>query len=207
MANRPPRASVIARSDNDRHAVPDESPRAEPESAQNAMKTLYLLRHAKSGWDDPTLADHDRPLDLRGERAALVMGRYIVQRRFVPELLLCSTAKRAEDTLNLVLTQWQTQPAVEWDRALYLVGEHGLLKRLGKVVPTVRSVMIVGHNPDLRDLALLLVGRGDQRLRDEVDAKFPTAALATLKLPIDSWENIPRRCATLVSLATPKSLV
>ncbi|MCA8931401.1 MAG: histidine phosphatase family protein, partial [Rhodospirillaceae bacterium] len=63
------------------------------------MKTLYLVRHAKSGWDDPSLQDHDRPLDMRGERAALVVGRYAAQRRFVPNLVLCSSARRSRDTL------------------------------------------------------------------------------------------------------------
>ena len=137
------------------------------------MKTLYLVRHAKSGWDDPTLHDHDRPLDLRGERAALVIGRYAAQRRFIPQLVLCSSARRARDTLDLVTTQWPELPRIEIDRSLYLVGEHGLRKRLAAVDADVGSIMIVGHNPDLHDLARLLVGKGDDGLRQDLSSGRP----------------------------------
>ena len=171
------------------------------------MKTLYLVRHAKSGWDDPTLHDHDRPLDLRGERAALVIGRYAAQRRFIPDLVLCSSARRARDTLDLVTTQWPELPRIEIDRSLYLVGEHGLRKRLAAVDADVGSIMIVGHNPDLHDLARLLVGKGDDGLRQDLDIKFPTATMATLKLPADRWTDLPQRNSTLIGFATPKSLV
>ena len=171
------------------------------------MKTLFLVRHAKSGWDDPTLDDHDRPLDLRGERAALVVGRYAAQRRFVPETVLCSSARRTRDTLDLVLSQWSDVPSIEIDRDLYLVGEHGLRKRLAAVDPEVRSVMIVGHSPDLHDLALGLAARGDDTLRENLREKFPTAAFATLKLPVDTWSDLPLGVATLVAYVTPKDLV
>ena len=171
------------------------------------MKTLYLVRHAKSGWDDPTLDDHDRPLDMRGERAALVVGRYALQRRFVPDMVLCSSARRTRDTLELFLQQWSTVPAIEIDRALYLVGEHGLRKRLGDVAPETNSVMMIGHNPDLQDLAILLGGRGDEGLRQKMREKFPTAAFAVLKLPIERWSDLPVAGATLVAFVTPKDLV
>ncbi|MCB9957767.1 MAG: histidine phosphatase family protein [Rhodospirillaceae bacterium] len=171
------------------------------------MKTLYLVRHAKSGWDDPGLQDHDRPLDMRGERAALVVGRYAAQRRFVPNLVLCSSARRSRDTLELILTQWPKVPTIEIDRDIYLVGEHGLRKRLGKVGHGISSVMVVGHNPDLHDLALRLAGKGDDALRDSLREKFPTASLAALKLPIDDWADIPANSATLIAFASPKLLV
>ena len=171
------------------------------------MKTLYLLRHAKSGWDDPSLDDHDRPLDFRGERAALVIGRYTAQRRHFPDLILCSTARRAADTLSLVMSQWPEAPNVKHERALYLAGEDRLLARLGRVAPEVGSVMMVGHNPDLQQLTLHLAGKGDAALRKDLELKFPTAGLAILKLPADAWTGLLPGIATLITFTVPKSLV
>jgi phosphohistidine phosphatase len=171
------------------------------------MKTLYVLRHAKSGWDDPDLADHDRPLDLRGERAALVMGRYLAQRRFIPDLILCSTARRAVDTSTLVISQWSTRPAIECDRTLYLTGEKRVLQRLGQVADSVRAVLVIGHNPDLHDLVVALARRGDQERLADLAAKFPTAAFAAIKLPLEHWSDIVSVAGTLINYTVPKQLV
>src|SRR6056297_1143050 len=109
-----------------RRPIPDEVPDVS-ELPDSAMRTLYVLRHAKSGWDDPTLHDHDRPLDLRGERAALIMGRYMAQRRFVPDLVLCSTARRAQETRALPAAQWGAEPRLGSARAPVRYGERALL--------------------------------------------------------------------------------
>ena len=175
--------------------------------SDSTMKTLYVLRHAKSGWDDPSLTDHDRPLDLRGERAALVMGRYLAQRRFIPDLVLCSTARRAMDTRTLVMSQWSSQPSVECDRTLYLTGEKGVLQRLARVADTVRAVLVIAHNPDLHELAVALARRGDHEQLADLAAKFPTAAFAAIKLPLDHWSGIAGVAGTLINYTVPKQLV
>ncbi len=178
-----------------------------PELPDSAMRTLYVLRHAKSGWDDPTLHDHDRPLDLRGERAALVMGRYMAQRRFVPDLVLCSTAVRAQQTRALAATQWGAEPPVESDRDLYLTGERMLLKRLAQVPDEVRAVLLVGHNPDLHDLVVALARRGSEELLAGLAARFPTAAFAAIKLPLLHWKDIAGAAGTLFCYTVPRELV
>jgi len=189
-----------------RRSLPDEAPEVS-ELPDSAMRTLYVLRHAKSGWDDPTLHDHDRPLDLRGERAALIMGRYMAQRRFVPDLVLCSTARRAQETRTLAATQWGAEPPVEVDRDLYLTGERMLLKRLARVPDDYRHVLLVAHNPDLHDLVVTLGRRGNEELLAGVAAKFPTAAFAAIKLPLVHWADIGGAVGTLVCYTVPKDLV
>ncbi len=171
------------------------------------MKTLLLLRHAKSGWDDPDLADHDRPLDWQGERAALVIGRYMQQEDLIPELVLCSTARRAMETHWLVSSQWTNPPPAEFDRGLYLTGDRALLHRLAQVDDRFKSVLVVGHNPDLHDLVLALARRGDPALLAAARDRFPTAAFAVIKLPIEHWAEILTATGFLLGLATPKTLV
>jgi phosphohistidine phosphatase len=133
--------------------------------------TLYLLRHAKSSWDEPGLADHDRPLAPRGRRAAKAMGRYLREQGIEPEVILCSSATRARQTLErLGLSGARIEPGLYAADAATLRG----------FIPEGDSAMLIGHNPGLHDLALSLA-RSGPRL-DELAAKFPTGALATIEL-------------------------
>jgi phosphohistidine phosphatase len=132
---------------------------------------LYLLRHAKSSWDEPGLADHDRPLAPRGRRAAKAMGRYLREQGIEPDLVLCSSATRARQTLKrLGLADARIEPD------LY-AADAATLRRF---IPETASVMLIGHNPGLQDLALSLVRSGPRLV--ELAAKFPTGALATIEL-------------------------
>ena len=171
------------------------------------MKTLYILRHAKSGWEDLTLPDHDRPLDPRGERAALVVGRYMAQEGFVPDLVLCSTARRARETRDLAANQWGAEPETVFNRDFYLNGETGLLKHLAAVGDAVKSVLVVGHCPDIQNLAVHLASRGHKEMIAEMRNKYPTAAFAVIKLPIEHWRDIGRADGALIRFMTPKGLV
>ena len=130
------------------------------------MSRLYLLRHAKSSWDDPGLVDHDRPLAPRGRQAAEAIGAYLREHDIGPELVLCSSAARTRETLERVGLTGQIEDA------LYGAGASALLARLHEVPDEVASVMLIGHNPGMRQLAVDLAG---------LDDKFPTAALATLE--------------------------
>jgi phosphohistidine phosphatase len=172
------------------------------------MKTLYLLRHAKSAWNDPDLDDHDRPLAPRGARAATLIGRHLRGRRFRPDRILCSTARRARDTLNLVLSQLEngTDLSVEYGREFYLAGDGALLEVLRRMPDTVKSVLLVGHNPGLQNLATRLAGSGDPTGLRDIAAKFPTGAFAELSFPTASWSDIGPREATLQEFVVPKKL-
>ncbi|EWY39963.1 phosphohistidine phosphatase [Skermanella stibiiresistens SB22] len=175
------------------------------------MKTLHLLRHAKSGWDDPDMPDHDRPLAPRGARAATLIGRHLLARGFHPDLILCSTAKRAGDTLDLVLSQLgggveELPFKISRERGLYLCGERALLHRLRQLPDDVTSVLLVAHNPDLQYLTRELAGTGDEADLRSVAGKFPTGALAELTFDIHGWSDIGPRTGTLLRLVLPKNL-
>lgn len=171
------------------------------------MKTLFVLRHAKSDWSTPGQDDHERSLSDRGERAALVMGRYMDQKNYRPDFILCSDARRAADTLEIVTSQWKMVPPIEMEPALYLAGRSGVLKRLGAVVSRHESVMVVGHNPDLHEVVASLAQTGSVEWIQSAAGKFPTTALAVLELPIDHWREAAKATGDMVDYATPKTLV
>jgi phosphohistidine phosphatase len=167
------------------------------------MKRLYLLRHAKSSWKDPSLPDHDRPLAGRGRRAAKAIARHLREQRIAPELVLCSTARRARETLERIESALGTSVVcVEGD--LYAASAPELLERLRSVPDAVGSVMLIGHNPGLQELALDLA-RPAPTVR-ELATNYPTAALATLALPASSWQELDRDTAELVALVRPREL-
>ncbi len=164
-----------------------------------APSRLFLLRHAKSSWDDPRLADHDRQLTPRGRRAAKRMGRYLHGEGIAPELVLCSSARRARETLELVSPPGRIQLEPE----LYGASADELVERLRLVADEVRSVMLIGHNPAMQDLALLLAGGGAELAR--VERKFATGAMATLTFD-GAWHALRPGCAELAGFVRPKDL-
>jgi phosphohistidine phosphatase len=173
------------------------------------MKTLYLLRHAKSAWNDPALGDHDRPLAPRGARAATLIGRELRKDGFRADCILCSTARRAVDTLEIVTAQLDgdaLEMPVHQERDLYLTGERALLERLRQLPDKVGTVMLVGHNPDLHKLARELAGGGSKEDFGSLEAKFPTAGLAILEFPADKWSDFGPRTGKLTRFLVPKKL-
>jgi phosphohistidine phosphatase len=171
------------------------------------MRTLLLLRHAKSSWDVPALADYDRPLAKRGLKAAPRMGAEIATLGLRPGLVLCSGAKRTRETLDLVLgALGPPLPEVIYDDAIYMAPPTTLMQILRRQPPGLANVMVVGHNPGLEELADLLVGRGDNELRETLEEKFPTCALAVITFGVDSWVDIGPGTGTLAHFLTPARL-
>ena len=170
------------------------------------MKHLLLVRHAKSSWKDESLADRERPLAGRGKRAAKALGVYLEQRDLAIDLVLCSPARRARDTWSLVAKELSRPPAKRKENALYLPSLETLLSTLRETPATVNTLLVVGHSPSLD--ALLLSGiaelRPEQRAR--ITAKFPTAALAALDLPLRSWRQLGRTPGRLRYLGTAAEL-
>ena len=168
-------------------------------------KLLYLLRHAKSSWDDPAMDDHDRPLAARGRKAAAIMRAHLIAERIEPELVLCSSARRTIDTLEGVA------PTGEHliEPGLYGAGVWALIERLHAVPDTIGSVMLIGHNPAMQSLVLRLAGSDRRTPEDsplaEVEHKFPTAALATISLA-GSWRDLSPGTGELVAFVRPKAL-
>jgi phosphohistidine phosphatase len=166
------------------------------------VRFVYLLRHGKSSWSSG-LPDHERPLAPRGRRAAKAIGRHMRARGVEPELVLCSTASRARETLERIEPALGSA-AVRIERGLYEAGSDGLLDRLRAVADQVGSVMLVGHNPGLQQLALDLA-RPTADV-SELAAKYPTAALVTLAVPARSWRVIEPATAELVGFVRPREL-
>jgi len=162
------------------------------------MKTLLILRHAKSSWKHTGLTDHDRPLKKRGERAAPRMGELLIEEELVPQLIISSTAKRALKTTELVTEACQYDGEVQREHGLYGAGPTGYIRILREVPDVYQRIMIVGHNPGLEALLEVLTGEA---------VWLPTAALAHVELPIDTWAEIREYIGgRLVDLWEPKKL-
>jgi phosphohistidine phosphatase len=174
-------------------------PLAPAVSAGASLNRLFLLRHAKSSWEDEDLPDHDRPLAPRGRKAAKRMAKHIRAEGISPSLVLCSSARRTQETLERLGPDGE----VEIERGLYGASESELRERLRSVPDTTDSVMLIGHNPAIQELTLSLTGRGE-RVAD-VERKFPTGALATLTLSGD-WSDLEPGSAELADFVTPKQL-
>jgi phosphohistidine phosphatase len=167
---------------------------------------IYLLRHAKSSWSDPGLADHDRPLARRGERAAPRLGAYLAAKRVPPSAVLCSSARRATETLDAVLALLREPPSVRITRACYHAGPTALIDEIRETADGFPALLLVGHNPGLEDLALAMAGGGDARALRRMESKFPTCALAEIHFPCDRWQVVDFGGGELVDFQTPKGL-
>jgi phosphohistidine phosphatase len=171
------------------------------------MKRILLLRHAKSDWGADGLDDHDRTLAARGERAAGLMGIHLVQQGLRPDLVLCSSARRAQQTWEQMLERLPEPPLIRVEPDLYLAAAGTLFERLRRLEDGVGVAMFVGHNPGMADLAAALAGAGEARQVERVRAKFPTAALALIDADVPSWEDLAPEACRLVAFTTPKDLV
>jgi phosphohistidine phosphatase len=172
------------------------------------MRQLLLLRHAKSVWDDAMMPDRDRPLNAGGRRSVAVMREAMRDLGLVPDVVLVSTSRRTQETLEL-LEPWDEAPLIEPMDSLYLANPIQLMAALHGVAETVRSVLLIGHNPGLHDLAVSLAGplamaSGNEATRS-LAAGFPTGALAEFVVA-SSWWELREGGGRLVRFLTPRSL-
>ncbi len=162
------------------------------------MKTLLILRHGKSSWKHPGLADHDRPLNKRGLRDAPRMGRLLREEDLAPDRIVSSTAVRARETARLVAGEAGSDRAVEHSRRLYLASVAEIVRVLREVGGDASRLLVVGHNPGLEELVACLTGCAEA---------LPTAALAELELDLQSWSKLEESTpARLVNLWRPRLL-
>lgn len=171
------------------------------------MKTLTVLRHAKSSWDDAVARDFDRPLNARGQRAAVTVGRHMRSEGLAFDHVVASPAVRIVETVEQVETGYGSALAPEWDRRIYLASASTLLDVVHELPAGADSALLIGHNPGLEDLVLMLVpDRVGDLLRDSVEEKFPTAALAMITFDTDDWGAIRSSAGTLVRFVRPRDL-
>ncbi|HEX8070724.1 MAG TPA: histidine phosphatase family protein [Pyrinomonadaceae bacterium] len=161
------------------------------------MKTLLLMRHAKSSWADPALADFARPLNDRGRQAAPRMGRFLLQRALKPELVVCSPAERARQTAALVTEAAQVTAPTRYDGRIYEASAERLLEVVRELTEPHASALLVGHNPGLEQLIATLTN---------VHERMPTAALACVAFDLTAWRAVAPRAGRLAWLARPKEL-
>ena len=163
---------------------------------------LLLVRHAKSSWDDPSLADHDRPLAPRGQDALPLMREHVAGGGHPPDLVLCSSARRAVDTLDGIRPALGDRVLIEVDPALYELDAGGLLARL-RALDAVECAMVVGHNPWMQALAVSLAGGGDGEALRQLALKLPTGAVVTLSFEGD-WADLGPGVANIDELFMPR---
>ena len=167
------------------------------------MVRLHLLRHAKSSWGDSALADAERPLARRGRKAAKQLARWAAEHDVRPEIVVCSSAVRARQTLQRVLPGLG-RPEVSTEDSLYAASAESLLARVQALPDDVEEAMLIGHNPGMQGLVLLLAEPGD--LRNRAAAKLPTGALATLEADFSGWAKIEPGHMRLSSFVVPRDL-
>lgn len=162
------------------------------------MKTLLILRHAKSSWDNPALSDYDRPLNKRGKRDAPRIGKHIKQQSLVPEYILTSSAKRARKTASKVAKACGYKDKIIRSDDLYHAPLGVYYENIQKLPNKYQRIMVVGHNPTMEQLVSHLSGEFQ---------RMPTAAIAHIELPIEEWKMLELSTkGKLVNLWIPKSL-
>ncbi len=159
------------------------------------MKTLMLLRHAKSDWDDSSLADFDRPLAARGKRDAPRVGKALRKRGSLPGLIISSPAARAKATIDAVIKTAKLDGELQFDETIYGASSAELIKAIRSLRDDISCSLLVGHNPGFEDLLERLTGSHD---------RMPTAALASIEFQIDRWEDVEDGKGRLAWLVTPK---
>lgn len=160
-------------------------------------KTLYLVRHAKSSWDDPSLDDRERPLNKRGRRNAPDMGERLRTQGFRPEHIISSPANRARTTAGIIATELGMDPeAIEIEDDLYFKGVRGMLQTIERADDGHASLMLVGHNPTMTDLLNRLTHAGIYNM--------PTCAIAIIGFPMASWGLVQSTDGELVGYDYPK---
>ncbi len=171
------------------------------------MKTLTLFRHAKSGWDSPVSRDFDRPINNRGIKGARMIGHHLRDAGWSFDHVISSPAVRCTETLDAFWEGYGRILHPNWDRRLYLASGPTLLDVIHELPDTTENVLLCGHNPSLEDLVIMLVAdtKGDT-LRDAIEEKFPTAAVAELLIDVTHWRDVDDGLAKFNRLVRPRDL-
>lgn len=173
------------------------------------MKRLLLLRHAKSSWDDPEASDHSRPLNERGRRASVEVGRHMKEAGYVPDLILCSNARRTVETYERVVAVLGANVPVSFEGTLYLADWPVMLDVARRAPDSAKCVLVIGHNPGMEQLALALSDdeqASETAMSRHFGEKFPTAALAVLDFAVTRWRSLKPRKGKLTAFVRPKDL-
>jgi phosphohistidine phosphatase len=170
------------------------------------MRRLLLLRHAKAERPVPLGQDRDRKLAPRGREDAPKLGAFMVRHALIPERVIVSTAKRARETWDLVAAAIGKSPPAEFDERIYEAAPQAILKVIKESNPKVHTLLIVGHNPGLQELAAELIASGNLEARQQLNEKFPTAGLVVIDFALDDWTRLHAHAGRLDHFVSPRSL-
>lgn len=163
-------------------------------------KTLYLIRHAKSSWDDPSLRDHDRPLNKRGKRDAPFMAKKLKEKNIIPDLIISSTAERAIEFANILAEELDYKKKnIKAEKDMYMAGESEMLKILQDVDDRYKTVFMIGHNPYITSFA----GRMSGHAVDNI----PTSGVFGISFDVDKWSDIKIGKGSFISFDYPKKFL
>jgi len=170
------------------------------------MKTLYLLRHAKAEPGGKDVSDPERILSARGREACITVGTYMKAKKYVPGVVLCSPSARTKETLERVVLAAGIQPEHRFENTLYLATAEEILRAIHALNDDVSSAMVVGHNPGMHHISLLLSRPKHTELRTTLELKFPTCAFAVLRFDHERWEDVVPGEGMLLDFVTPGEL-
>ena len=170
------------------------------------MRRLLLLRHAKSSWSEPGASDHERPLNRRGQEAAPRIGAYLARHKLIPDRVLCSTARRTRETWELVAAEAPAAPPASFTEQLYDASPHALIEVFRRAEPQAASLLVVGHNPGLQEIATALIASGDLEDRERLREKLPTGGLVVIDFAIADWAKLHTRSGRLERFVVPRTL-
>jgi phosphohistidine phosphatase len=170
------------------------------------VKTLYLLRHAKAEAGNKILSDMDRPLSPRGREACAVIGNYMTDKHYKPDLVLCSSSKRTQETFELVW-QGKEQPKIQFEKRLYLATAEEIIASLHMLDEETHCVLVIGHNPGMHHVALLLSEEKLTENRHALELKYPTGSLTALNFDCNNWQGIMPGEGKIQDFITPDDLI
>jgi phosphohistidine phosphatase len=170
------------------------------------MRRLLLLRHAKAERLQSSGRDHDRILSKRGREDALAVGTYLVRHKLTPDQALVSTAARTRETWGLIATAFAKPPPAEFESGIYEASPETILKAIKATEPAARTLIVVGHNPSMQQLAGTLIASGDIEARQRLLEEFPTAAFAMISFAAESWNGAHAAGGRLEHFVTPQTL-
>jgi phosphohistidine phosphatase len=170
------------------------------------MRRLLLLRHAKAERSQPGGIDRDRTLEDRGRADSLKLGSYLVRHAFMPDLAVVSNSARTRETWEQIAAAFEDAPPATFDDRLYEASPQAILEVIKETSPQIGTLLLIGHNPSLQELAATLIAAGDVDARQRLKENFPTAALAVVNFTVEDWSKVHRHAGRLEHFVTPGSL-
>ena len=170
------------------------------------MKTIFLLRHAKSKWGDPNISDFDRPLADRGIKSAKKIGKYLKKKNYTPNVVYCSSALRAKQTCECINRIIKKKKNIIYKKDLYMSDSGTFIKFLKNTKDKYNSAMIISHNPGIENFAIEMIQNKDNEIYDNINAKYPTGGLVIIKLKNSNWSKLKFESGEVCEFIKPREL-